>query len=1068
MFRGPFLCGRAAAEDSRAPLAVARSARDNKQRKQRKKVLANSGAFWHKLSMQALRSTQCTSETLPTILPTLNSAIWLAAVLLLAVWPARAEQYHGNGDAGFGGAIGRGTLTLSDDGTNILGTLAVGGSMNDVLVLYIQTGPGGFTNTSGFNDQADACRQAISGVSASGRSLLTFASDFQPNYAIALAPAAAGTGGLWQLANGGNNSLVYLGSVNLAPLNTTGPYAFSFPAALIGMIPGVRSTIQVFGTYVRTDGYRSTEAIAGNLTGAQGWNPFTQTASASYTFDTGAVLVKLSVGLWARQTDSSPTGRDYHTAVWTGSEMIVWGGYGWNGSGFSYSNDGGRYNPAANSWTALFPGAPTARGGHTAVWTGSEVIVWGGASNTTYYANGRRYNPASNRWTAVATTGAPSARGFHTAVWTGTEMIVWGGSNGSNLLNDGGRYNPTANSWTALPTAGTPGVRAYHTAIWTGTEMIVWGGHNNSSLNDGGRYSPAANSWAALPTTGAPAGREGHTTVWTGNEMIIWGGAHDIGLPAEGYFNDGGRYNPVADSWTALPTAGAPSARQRHTAVWTGSEMIIWGGGFSISQSDIYFNDGGRYDPAANGWTAAVPTDGAPAARYAHKAVWTGTEMIVWGGYNEYNAYDGRYLNDGGRYNPTANAWTMVPIITAPAGRTLLTAVWTGGEMIVWGGQGGAGYVNDGGRYNPAANTWTAVATSGAPAARTTHTAVWTGSEMIIWGGGSNTTYYADGGRYDPAANSWAAVPASGAPAARGYHTAVWTGSEMIVWGGYNGSAYSSTGGRYNPVNNTWTPVITSGAPPARAVHTAVWTGSEMIVWGGYNGSIALNSGGRYNPADNSWGALTAVGAPTARDYHTAVWTGSDMIIWGGYSGSSTLNSGGRYNPAGNNWTALSTTGAPAGRYYHTAIWTGGEMIVWGGYTGSSYFKDGGRYHPAANSWTAVPSTGAPDGRYGHRAVWTGSAMIVFGGYSNGVYSYPSDTWSYYPYAPAVRISRSGSTSADIAWPVWHPTLRLCQTTNLAASQWTTVTNDVTQVGSENRVTVSPLSGREFFRAEYP
>ena len=92
--------------------------------------------------------------------------------------------------------------------------------------------------------------------------------------------------------------------------------------------------------------------------------------------------------------------------------------------------------------------------------------------------------------------------------------------------------------------------------------------------------------------------------------------------------------------------------------------------------------------------------------------------------------------------------------------------------------------------------------------------------------------------------------------------------------------------------------------------------------------------------------------------------------------------------------------------------------------------------------------------------------MILFGGQGNS--GYLSDTWSYYPFAPAVRLTLSGPTSADVVWPVWHPTLRLCQTTNLAAGPWTTVTNDVTQVGSENRVTLSPLSGSQFFRAEYP
>ena len=44
------------------------------------------------------------------------------------------------------------------------------------------------------------------------------------------------------------------------------------------------------------------------------------------------------------------------------------------------------------------------------------------------------------------------------------------------------------------------------------------------------------------------------------------------------YLNTGGRYNPGTDSWTATSTTNAPTARHCHTAVWTGSEMIVWGG----------------------------------------------------------------------------------------------------------------------------------------------------------------------------------------------------------------------------------------------------------------------------------------------------------------------------------------------------------------------------------------------------------------------------------------------------------------------------------------------------------
>ena len=140
-------------------------------------------------------------------------------------------------------------------------------------------------------------------------------------------------------------------------------------------------------------------------------------------------------------------------------------------------------------------------------------------------------------------------------------------------------------------------------------------------------------------------------------------------------------------------------------------------------------------------------------------------------------------------------------------------------------------------------------------------------------------------------------------------------------------------------------------------------------------------------------------------------------------------------------------------------------MIVWGG-VGFFTLNDGGRYNPMANLWTALPASGAPARREWHTAAWTGSEMILFGGDSGS--RFLSDTWSYYPYAPAVRISRSGPASAEVAWPVWSSTLRLCQATNLAAGPWTTVTNAVTQVGAENHVTVSPLSDGQFFRAVYP
>ena len=95
-------------------------------------------------------------------------------------------------------------------------------------------------------------------------------------------------------------------------------------------------------------------------------------------------------------------------------------------------------------------------------------------------------------------------------------------------------------------------------------------------LNTGGRYDPAIDTWTTTSTgTGVPEARTSPTAVWTGGEMIVWGGLNAHGSQR----NSGGRYDPLTDAWTPTSTgANAPAKRYRHTAVWTGSEMIVWGG----------------------------------------------------------------------------------------------------------------------------------------------------------------------------------------------------------------------------------------------------------------------------------------------------------------------------------------------------------------------------------------------------------------------------------------------------------------------------------------------------------
>lgn len=361
----------------------------------------------------------------------------------------------------------------------------------------------------------------------------------------------------------------------------------------------------------------------------------------------------------------------------------------------------------------------------------------------------------------------------------------------------------------------------------------------------------------------------------------------------------------ATDHWTATSVVGAPTGRFNHTALWTGEKMIVWGGD---SGNLTPLGSGGIYDPKANTWSA-VSTISAPSPRESAAAVWTGQNMIVWGGVHyTSNVVDSRSLNDGASYDPSTDTWAPLPSAGAPSARYLHSAVWTGTEMIVWGGYSSATSptnplnfqaLNTGAAYDPFTRTWRAISTVNAPSARGLHTAVWTGSRMIVWGGDNGRdTDIGGGGIYDPAADKWTPVSTAGEPSGRDDHTAVWTGSKMVVWGGFSSSTQTNTGGVFDPASQTWKPTSTAGAPSTRELHTAVWSGSRMIVWGGWTGQSHTNTGGLYDPATDSWTATTTAAAPASREQATAVWTGSSMIVWAGYDGHADVDSGGMYFPA--------------------------------------------------------------------------------------------------------------------------------------------------------------------------
>jgi hypothetical protein len=357
-----------------------------------------------------------------------------------------------------------------------------------------------------------------------------------------------------------------------------------------------------------------------------------------------------------------------------------------------------------------------------------------------------------------------------------------------------------------------------------------------------------------------------------------------------------------ADPWEPTAADGAPAARAHHVAVWTGSRMIVWGGQTGAAPTDNT-NTGAIYDPETYSWTA-MSTVNAPTARHDATAVWTGTVMIVWGG------YDGSdYLASGAVYDPAANTWTATAASGAPSGRRQHAAAWVdaAGLMVVWGGTDGADELNSGARFDPVGNAWTATAAPPAGSAtRRQHSGTASGSSMLIYGGFGDEASMAvvniyfpfasipGGLSYSAADDDWTALSSTGQPSARARHSAVLADGDLYVFGGFNGASYLDDSLFYD---GAWT-AAAGTAPAGRADATAVYLseGKKLIVWAGRNLGGALDTGGILDVATKTWESPPPT-ALSARFGHTALSTGAAMIVWGGRDGDTFAGDGAVYTP---------------------------------------------------------------------------------------------------------------------------------------------------------------------------
>lgn len=207
-----------------------------------------------------------------------------ASGFALGIHPADAADYAGNGNNGFGGNVGGGTLSVNNNSSGgfILSFTLAGnattfnGAAND-LVIYIDNGTGGGigSSTAALNDTGDNSRIPVSEYDGTNRSILSFGTLMSPQFGIDLSSGQANIFGLTN--NSGAFGFTYGGGSAVNNTNSGVSYALNgstysltLPATAIGLTAFSGATLKFVAINVSNTGFSSNEATVG-LSGNSGY-----------------------------------------------------------------------------------------------------------------------------------------------------------------------------------------------------------------------------------------------------------------------------------------------------------------------------------------------------------------------------------------------------------------------------------------------------------------------------------------------------------------------------------------------------------------------------------------------------------------------------------------------------------------------------------------------------------------------------------------------------------------------------------------------------------------------------
>jgi hypothetical protein len=327
-------------------------------------------------------------------------------------------------------------------------------------------------------------------------------------------------------------------------------------------------------------------------------------------------------------------------------------------------------------WTML-PKAPIiARSPAATAWTGTQMLVWGGANGNTEYADGAAYNPATRTWTAMPKSPL-SARSYTASVWTGRYLFLFGNGDGDVGRNsDAALYDPSASTWTTVPPAPLPGYTTVE-AYWTGRQVLllsVLGRNVNRLVLQA--FDPSSRRWTRLPNLELRPKHDGQLfgAVVAGSTFYVWSEWSHTSSVQDGAMTTAGidaySFDLSRRQWSPRHFT-PPVERSVRDPVWTGDDILIppaerWCG-FCAGPFDPH-PTGAQVDPRSRTVHAIAP---GPVGNAGGPYFWTGAALLAGGS------------GEAAYWTPATNRWTLLP--HAPLAGYGAAVVWTGHSLLIWG-----------------------------------------------------------------------------------------------------------------------------------------------------------------------------------------------------------------------------------------------------------------------------------------------------------------------------------------------------------------------------------------------